>query len=194
VSFTFPFVFDNLQQAGNFAALAAAIGSATGATGTTGATGATGATGPTGPTGATGATGPTGVTATNTNSITFLSATLALSATGSSFTGPSTGSVGATGKGIQVIAVATVDDTAGAANFSITITDGTNVLASSSTTTPAANSEANVVVVWSTTSMTGPTNFSLKARDITTTSGRLLVNSGFTGDPRVTSISYVMLS
>jgi hypothetical protein len=109
---------------------------------------------------------------------TFLGADVNLNNTANFFSGPNTGSIGASGQVWLIIGTATFTDTAGGATCEAAIFDGTNYIANSATRLPSANVNGTVTVQKVVT-LTGATTFTLRGKDVTSTSG-VLVTTGLT--------------
>jgi hypothetical protein len=125
---------------------------------------------------------------------TFLGADVVLNNTGTWFSGPNTGSIGANGQKWLILATATMLDTAGVARLHARITDGSGVQAESAAVSVAASDEV-VVSLSVVVTLSGATTFTLAARDSTSTSGKLLTTETASGASNLaSSITAVRLS
>ena len=125
---------------------------------------------------------------------TFLGANVNLNNTGQFFSGPNTGSIGASGQKWLIIATATLNDTAGAASVELAIFDGSNYIANSSCIIPAV-SQRQTMTIQAVVTLSGATTFTLRAKDATSTSGLIQATGNATGVAnRATSITAVRLS
>lgn len=106
---------------------------------------------------------------------TFLGADVNLSNTGSWFSGPNTGSIGAAGQTWLIIATGTLIDTAGAARLEARIFDGTTGKPEAGAVSTSLNNEVTVTVHLVVT-LSAATTFTLQARDSSSTSGKLLTS------------------
>lgn len=114
-----------------------------------------------------------------------LGADVLLNNTANYFDGPSVAQ-GSTGTWL-VMANITLSDTAGAAFFSVRLTDGTTVFASGHVSIPATNNAVVVTLVGIISAPAG--NIRIQAKDLTSTSGKILFNySGNSKDAVITAI------
>lgn len=125
----------------------------------------------------------------------FLGADVLLNNTGTYFSGPNTGSIGANGQVWLILATACCTDTAGTARFHVQIANnGALATIETSEVSSAANSEVAISLSFLAT-LTGATTFTLKANDSTATSGKLLTSAPSGAVANVaTSITAVRLS
>lgn len=130
----------------------------------------------------------------NSGSTTFLGADVALNNVANFFSGPNTGSIGASGQVWQITAVATLDDTAGAAAVELAIFDGSVYIANSVTTIPFASGRSMGAVTVVVT-LSAATTFTLRAKDLNSASGFIRTTSNATGVAnKATSITAVRLA
>lgn len=124
---------------------------------------------------------------------TYLGADVALNNTANFFSGPNTGSIGASGQVWEIAAKASVKDTAGAAGIVAQIFDGTNALDSGTVTTGGAQFE-EVIPLGAIVTLSGATTFTLRAKDVSATSGALLTTGASGQANKATSITAKRLS
>ena len=111
---------------------------------------------------------------------TYLTSIISLNNTATFFDVVNTGAIGASGQKWLISGNCVVRDTAGVANIVLQVTDGTNVFASSTVGTSAANYEFN----WSfsfVVTLTGAVTIKIQARDTSATTGQALNSSAVTG-------------
>ncbi len=125
---------------------------------------------------------------------TFLAADVNLNNTSNWFSGPNTGSIGASGQVWLISAFATMIDTAGIAQFELGIFNGSTYLTDLANTSAGASaylSMASAVVV----TLSGATTFTARARDNSSTSGVLKTTGAGNGASNVaTSITAIRIS
>lgn len=125
-------------------------------------------------------TGNVAIVVGNNSNTVYLTSNVAINNTANFFDVVSTGSIGGAGQVFQISGNIVVRDTAGAANFVLQVTDGTNIFASSALGTASLNFEVNwsfsVVVV-----LTGAATIKVQARDTTSVNGQALATTAVTG-------------
>jgi hypothetical protein len=120
---------------------------------------------------------------------TFLGADVDLNNTANFFAGPDTGSIGVSGQVWEISAVATMIDSAGIARLEAAIYNGAAYICGTSSVSVAAGNEV-VVTLSAIVTLTAATTFSLRAKDQTSTNGKLLTTStSGTVTNKATSIS-----
>lgn len=131
----------------------------------------------------------------NSGATTFLGADVALNNTSNFFNGPNTGSIGASGQTWLIIAVAQLTDNSGAGNaLEAAIFDGTGYIANSLGQSINAGSRMTVTIC-AVATLSGATTFTLRAKDLGSTSGVLKTSDSASGIAnRATSITAVRLS
>lgn len=118
--------------------------------------------------------------ATSGNATTFLGANVTVNNTANFFSGPNTGSIGASGQVWKISAVACLLDSAGAATWEAAIFDGSAYVADVTFTQPAAGCTI-VIPVEKVISLSGATTFTLRAKDASSTNGLILTSGAATG-------------
>lgn len=108
---------------------------------------------------------------------TYLVGNVNLNNTANYFNGPNTGSIGANGQTWVIIGVVQMSDSAGAANLLYRIWNGSAAVAENSTQNYTASGAAAGSVI-ATVTLTGPTTFTLQAKDATSTNGILIASPG----------------
>ena len=125
---------------------------------------------------------------------TFLGADVALNNTANYFNICNTGSIGAAGQTWLILAVASMEDTAGAAQMLARIWDGSaSVYTETNTSAPAAGQNTTVTLL-AVVTLTAATTFHLSCKDISSTSGAVLTTGGAGTANKATSITAVRLS
>lgn len=123
----------------------------------------------------------------------YMAADVALNNVSNFFDGPNTGSIGASGQKWFILAKAGVTDTAGAATFSCQLHDGTNVVDTGAASIAAANHGATITF-GKVITLSGATTFTLKVKDVTSTSGILSKSNDGGTTSFATSITAIRLS
>lgn len=132
--------------------------------------------------------------AANTGSTTFLGANVTLNNTATYFSGPNTGSIGASGQTWLIIAVGCAYDTGGASKFCMRIYDGTTPYADTEGTSLSANAAVNMTAT-AVVTLSGATTFTLQMKDALLTTGVLLTSGpNCAAANKATSITAIRLS
>lgn len=133
-----------------------------------------------------------GVAIANTGATTFLANDVALNNVSNFFSGPNTGSIGASGQTWLIMGTACIGDS-GAANVEAAIFDGTNYIADTSALVAAGLTLA--ITVSAVVTLTGATTFTLRAKDLNNTTGTLKTTGAASGVAnKATSITAVRLA
>lgn len=140
------------------------------------------------------ADGTAWVVTANTGSTTFLGANVNLNNTATYFSGPNTGSIGASGQTWLIIAVGCAYNTSGASKFCMRIYDGAAAHADTESTSLSINAAVNMTATAIVT-LSGATTFTLQMKDALSTSGVLLTTGpNCASANKATSITAVRLS
>lgn len=132
--------------------------------------------------------------AANTGSTTFLGANVTLNNTATYFSGPNTGSIGASGQTWLIIAVGCAYDTAGSTKFCMRIYDGTTPYADTEGASLGANAAVNMTAT-AVVTLSAATTFTLQMKDVLSTAGVLLTTGpNSAAANKATSITAVRLS
>lgn len=127
-------------------------------------------------------------------STTFLAADVALSDIATYFSGPNTGSIGASGQKWLIMGVATCVDTAGAATFAVRLWNGSAAIADNSSASTAANLQV-AIPIHAIVTLSAATTFTLQAKDATATTGALSTSGSASAAANLaTSITAIRLT
>lgn len=130
----------------------------------------------------------------NTGATTFLAGDVAMNNNANFFDGPNTGSIGAAGWVVLLMAVANVKDTASNANFEAGIFNGSAYVANTGGSMQGASFQVTIPLV-AVVTLSAATTFTLRARDQTTNSGVFMTTGVASGvSNKATSITWVRLA
>lgn len=123
----------------------------------------------------------------------FLANDVTLTVTGTYYNGPNTGSIGSNGQTWALLAKGTAVDSGAAALFRFQIHDGTNIVATGAQSSGGSGFNASVTIA-KVVSLSGPTTFTLKAADMTSSNGTLMSSDDSNATKFASSITAIRLA